>query len=139
MNNRAPLDILRIRYNIPDSTENLEEYLGSIWKTVLNFWEYCCTLTETQWKGIADVYDNACSDREFGKTFGLEVHRLYESCVTFKPNKLWYIPGDAIFGKDYDIIDWQNDAFNIIGNATLELIDMSENKPLIFVPIFDKP
>jgi hypothetical protein len=138
MNNRAPLDILRIRYNIPDSTENLEEYLGSNWKTVLNFWEYCCTLTETQWKGIADVYDNACSDREFGTAFHLEVHRLYESCVNFKPNKLWYIPGDAIFDGDYGIFDWQSDAFNIIGHATLELIDMSENKPLIFVPFFDK-
>jgi hypothetical protein len=138
MNNRAPLDIFRLRYDIPDSTENLEEYLGSNWKTVLNFWEYCCTLTETQWKGIADVYDNACSDREFGTAFHLEVHRLYESCVNFKPNKLWYIPGDAIFDGDYGIFDWQCDSFNIIGNATLELIDMSENKPLIFVPFFDK-
>jgi hypothetical protein len=138
MISRAPLDILRIRYNIPDSTENLEEYLGSNWKTVLNFWEYCCTLTETQWENIVDVYANARSDREFGKAFHLEVHRLFDSCITFNPSKLWYIPGDAIFGGDYDILDRQSDAFNIIGHATLELIDMSENKPLIFVPFFDK-
>jgi|688.fasta_scaffold755611_2 hypothetical protein len=138
MSNRTPLELLRYQYHIPDSTVNLEEYLGSNWKTVLNFWEYCCTLTETQWKGITDVYVNACSDREFVTAFHLEVQRLYESCVNFEPNKLWYIPGDAIFYGDYGIFDWQSDAFIIIGNATLELIDMSENKPLIFVPFFDK-
>ena len=134
MISRTPLDIFRLRYNIPDSTENLEEYLGSNWKTVLNFWEYCCTLTETQWKGILDEYANARKDILFRGAADREVYRLFASYDTIDPYKLFFIPGEAIFGDS----PWSY-AIIIIGHATLELIDMSENKPLIFVPFFDKP
>ena len=139
MSNVTPLVLLRFQYHIPDSTVNLEEYLGSNWKTVLNFWAYCETLTNGQWQNIAGKFTDAIKDVAFNNLIHLEANRLWESCEHFNPNKLWYIPGDAIFEWEYDIVDWESDAFNIIGNATLELIEMTENKTLIFVPFFDNP
>jgi hypothetical protein len=93
MISRTPLDIFRLRYNIPDSTENLEEYLGSNWKTVLNFWEYCCTLTETQWRGILDECANARKDILFRGAADREVCRLFASYDTVDPYKLFFYSG----------------------------------------------
>lgn len=111
---------------------NPELLLGPNWKDVLNFWLFLDTLSEEQYKTIYKRYcELDYSAQDAARLAAREAARDAAWAA-------WDIAGYATYHAAWDAA-WEA-AWDAAGYATYELIGshilISQNKPLIFLPLF---
>jgi hypothetical protein len=126
------------RLNKPEALINPQDFLGPNYETVLNFWKWIDSLSEEQWKVVADRYRNL--DPVAGYAAGAAARdaagvAARDAAWNAAESAAWNAAKSAAGAAAGDA------AGAAAGYATYELIGMhkllEEGKKLIFVPMFD--
>ena len=122
----------------PESLTNPQDFLGPNYETVINFWLYMDSLTETQWKEVARRYDALDSDARFaaGAAVSYAAGAAAWSAVSYAAGyAASYAAGYAAeyaAGSAARYAAWDA-TWELMGIHTL----LNDGKTLLFVPLFN--